>query len=102
MENLQEHTGHLEKHRALVESFEQMVALVNQLATGEYRSLDLYINNCRHFRDRSLEVQAVLADKRFETYLMRNDITLYYSIHSVNMAFGMMTNMLENLKGFLS
>lgn len=102
MENLQEHTGHLEKHRALVESFEQMAALVNQLATGEYRSLDLYINNCRHFRDRSLEVQAVLADKRFETYLMRNDITLYYSIHSVNIAFGMMTNMLENLKGFLS
>ncbi|WP_037033736.1 hypothetical protein [Rahnella sp. WP5] len=102
MENLQEHTGHLEKHRALVESFEQMAALVNQLATGEYRSLDLYINNCRHFRDRSLEVQAMLADKRFETYLMRNDITLYYSIHSVNMAFGMMTNMLENLKGFLS
>ncbi|MFD3224958.1 hypothetical protein [Rahnella aceris] len=102
MENLQEHTGHLEKHRTLVESFEQMAALVNQLATGEYRSLDLYINNCRHFRDRSLEVQAVLADKRFETYLMRNDITLYYSIHSVNMAFGMMTNMLENLKGFLS
>lgn len=102
MENLQEHTGHLEKHRALVESFEQMAALVNQLATGEYRSLDLYINNCRHFRDRSLEVQAVLADKRFETYLMRNNITLYYSIHSVNMAFGMMTNMLENLKGFLS
>lgn len=102
MENLQEHTGHLEKHRALVESFEQMAALVNQLATGEYRSLDLYINNCRHFRDRSLEVQAVLADKRFETYLMRNDIMLYYSIHSVNMAFGMMTNMLENLKGFLS
>lgn len=102
MENLQEHTGHLEKHRALVESFEQMAALVNQLATGEYRSLDLYINNCRHFRDRSLQVQAVLADKRFETYLMRNDITLYYSIHSVNMAFGMMTNMLENLKGFLS
>ena len=102
MENLQEHTGPLEKHRALVESFEQMAALVNQLATGEYRSLDLYINNCRHFRDRSLEVQAVLADKRFETYLMRNDITLYYSIHSVNMAFGMMTNMLENLKSFLS
>ncbi|MBU9809577.1 hypothetical protein J1785_07425 [Rahnella sp. SL6] len=102
MENLQEHAGHLEKHRALIESFEQMVVLVNQLATGEYRSLDLYINNCRHFRDRSLEVQAVLADKRFETYLMRNDITLYYSIHSVNMAFGMMTNMLENLKGFLS
>ena len=34
MENLQEHTGHLEKHRALVESFEQMAALVNQLATG--------------------------------------------------------------------
>ncbi|MBU9817305.1 hypothetical protein J1781_20985 [Rahnella sp. C60] len=102
MENLQEHAGHLEKHRALIESFEQMAVLVNQLATGEYRSLDLYINNCRHFRDRSLEVQAVLADKRFETYLMRNDITLYYSIHSVNMAFGMMTNMLENLKGFLS
>ena len=102
MENLQEHTGHLEKHRALVESFEQMAALVNQLATGEYRSLDLYINNCRHFRDRSLEVQAVLADKCFETYLMRHDITLYYSIHSVNMAFGMMTNMLENLKRFLS
>lgn len=102
MENLQEHAGHLEKHRALIESFEQMAVLVNQLATGEYRSLDLYINNCRHFRDRSLEVQAVLADKRFETYLMRNDIALYYSIHSVNMAFGMMTNMLENLKGFLS
>ncbi|MFD3245853.1 hypothetical protein [Rahnella aquatilis] len=102
MENLQRHAGHLEKHRGLVESFEQMAALVNQLATGEYRSLDLYINNCRHFRDRSLEVQAVLADKRFETYLMRNDITLYYSIHSVNMAFGMMTNMLENLKSFLS
>jgi len=102
MENLQEHAEHLEKHKALVESFEQMAALVNQLSVGEYRSLDLYINNCRHFRDRSLEVQAMLSNPSFETYLMRNDIALYYSIHSVNMAFGMMTNMLENLKGFLS
>lgn len=102
MENVQEHEEHLEKHKALIESFEQMAALVNQLSVGEYRSLELYINNCRHFRDRSLEVQSMLADPAFETYLMRNDIALYYSIHSLNMAFGMMTNMLENLKGFLA
>ncbi|TPG64886.1 hypothetical protein [Ewingella americana] len=98
----QEQAEHLAKHRALVESFEQMVALVNQLAVGEYLSLDLYMNNCSHFRDRSLEVQALLSSQSFETYLIRNDIALYYSIHSVNMAFGMMANMLNNLKGFLT
>jgi len=70
---------------------------MNQLAVGEYHSLDLYLNNCRHFSKSSLEAQKILADPAFEQYLMKNDVVLFYSINSVNMAFGMMKNLLDNI-----
>lgn len=97
MDLTQEPAEHLIQHKALIDIFEQMIALVNQLAVGEYHSLDLYLNNCRHFSQRSQEAQKILAEPSFEHYLMRNDIVLFYSINSVNMAFGMMTNLLENM-----
>ena len=95
-------TEHLGKHKALLENFEQMVELLNQLTVGKYNSLELYINNCHHFRARILEVQELLVDESFEQYLMKNDVALYCGIYSMSMAIAMLANMLENLKNFAS
>jgi len=102
MKMAQQPSEHLVKHEVLIETFEQMVALMNQLATGEYHSMELYLNNCRHFSQSSQEAQKILADPSFREYLMRNDVVLFYSINSVNMAFGMMKNLLDNINRLVS
>ncbi|GEM_PF-1242749 len=101
MENIQELTTHVEQHRELIDQFEQITVMLNQLTEGCYQSLEVYMNNCCHLRDKINEAKALMFSRSFEQYLLRHDAVLYYSLQSVVIAVGITKNMLDNLNGCL-
>ena len=92
-------TDKLEELRSLNLS---IMALVEQMSSGEYSSLAAYLNNLDHLKKFFDEVGGILDVDRFEEWLRNNDTKLYISIHSVQNTMVLFSNMLRNLQRFLN
>lgn len=97
--DINEYLKHGENHRTLMTLFEQVNVLLHQLTDGTYYSLDVYMNNCNHLRDKVNAAMTLLREREFEDYLVKNDTALYYNLQSVMLAIQMLKNLLENLAG---
>ena len=97
--DISEYIKHGDNHRTLMTLFEQVNVLLHQLTDGTYHSLDVYMNNCNHLRDKVNVAMNLLRVREFEEYLIQNDTALYYNLQSVMLAIQMLKNLLENLAG---
>ncbi|ACS86365.1 hypothetical protein [Musicola paradisiaca] len=88
----------LNNHSRLIDEFEQITALLAQLLNSDYRSFELYLNNCRHLRLRQQAIRKILDKPAFERYLQQHDAALYYNINSISIALRLFENLLNNIR----
>ncbi|MBA0206873.1 hypothetical protein [Pectobacterium aroidearum] len=97
-----EHSAeNLGDYASLLTEFEHMTALLTQLMKSDYRTLDLYLNNCRHLILRFTAIYKLLDKPEFEHYLKHYDAPLYYNVNSVGLALRLFENMLTNMRDML-
>ncbi|AIA72066.1 hypothetical protein ECA3244 [Pectobacterium atrosepticum SCRI1043] len=99
---LTEHSAeNLGNYASLLTEFEHMTTLLTQLMNSDYRTLDLYLNNCSHLILRFTAIYKLIGKPEFEDYLKHHDAALYYNVNSVGLALRLFENMLTNMRDML-
>ncbi|ACX87051.1 hypothetical protein F6Q07_14475 [Pectobacterium parmentieri] len=101
MKSTEHSAENLGDYASLLAEFEHMTTLLTQLMNSDYRTLDLYLNNCRHLILRFTEIYKLIGKPEFEHYLKHHDAALYYNVNSVGLALRLFENMLTNMRDML-
>ncbi|KAA3665569.1 hypothetical protein, partial [Pectobacterium carotovorum] len=69
-------------YASLLTEFEHLTALLTQLMKSDYRTLDLYLNNCSQLILRVTAIYTLLDKPEFEQYLKHYVAAIYYNVNS--------------------
>lgn len=91
----------LDNYNIFLSELEQITALLQQMMFNKYNSLDVYLNNCNHFKDGCMRINSLLAENDFNEYVKSHHGPLYNSYNSIIIAVRLYENFLRNCAGRL-
>lgn len=86
------------KHRELIQTYEHIDTLLSQMTNQEYADLSIYLNNLMHMERYQNVISALYSDSDFYHWLKVNDIDLYICIEAIQLSFGILSNLVSNLR----
>lgn len=87
-----------EKHRELMLISEHTDALLWQMRSKKYTDLAIFLNNLSHMERYQGFITTLYDDSKFLHWLKVSDTDLYIRIEAIQLSFGILSNLIENLR----